>query len=238
MKKLTLILAMLLSNVAFAATYTSGLVPINNTYNFEVDSKCAVDASYASALPALTTQSLTTIGYANFAPDITHTSTVSSADAYNKFISYITSLTTYTPKITAPLLSQAIDPTNTTLKLIETPIQWGVLKQRTVENDVTGPYTSTPTPYNYNETGFLIITKFTYSNSALNSGFTTGYAGYYWNNNDIKWNALNVFPNAFSTTPTLTSSTNILILTADHDQINIGSQGYPTNCSTKAKMTR
>jgi len=238
MKKLTLLLALLLSNVANAATYPSGIVPINGTYNFEIDSKCSVDAVYATALPALTTQNLTSIGYVNFTPDTTHTSSVSSTDAYNKLIDYLTSLTTYSPKITAPVLSQTIDPTNTTLKLIETPIQWGVMKQSNMASDATGPYTVMPTPYNYNETGFLIITKFTYSNSALNSGFTTGYAGYYWNNGNNKWNNLSVFPNAFTTTPTASSSTNILILTADHDQINIGSQGYPTNCTTKAKMTR
>jgi len=235
MKKLTIILALLISNVANAATYASGVVPIYNNYNFEIDSKCSVDASYASALPALTTQNLTSIGYVNFTPDSTHTSTVSSADAYSKFITYISGLTTYTPKITAPVLSQVTDPTNTTLKLIETPIQWGLMKQTTMASDATGPYTSIPAPYNYNETGFLIITKFTYANSALNNGFTTGYAAYYWNNGNTKWGVFNAFPNTFSAT---SSSTNILFLGTDHDQINVGSQGYPTNCTTKARMTR
>ena len=153
MKKKILILALLLSNQANAATYGSGIVPYNGTYNNQSTTSCDLDSTYATPLGLTTAVDNVTTGQEIFTPDITHTSTVSTLDAFKtKWVPYITGLTTFSPVITNPisLLTSNPDPTAPSVMLNETPIQWGVLKQSTVEYDVTGPYTATPTPYNYN----------------------------------------------------------------------------------------
>ena len=115
MKKLTLILAMLLSNVANAATFASAIVPYNGTYNNQTTTSCDLDSSYATPLSLTTAVDNVTTGQEIFTPDITHTSTVSSLDAFKtKWVPYVTGLTTFSPVITnpIPLLTATPDPTS------------------------------------------------------------------------------------------------------------------------------
>ena len=236
MKKLTLILGLLLSNLANAATYASGVVPFNGTYNLEISHSCALDVSYANSLPPITSYNEVLVGSNNFMPDTAHTSTVSSIDAYNKWLAYVAPLT----GVSAPVLSQVVDPTSASVppaKLIETPLQWGIIKQSTIQSDVTFPYTVVPTTTNYIESAYSVLTKYTYSNSALTNGVTTGYAIYRQNNIGTPWVRLQIFTNAFSAT-SLSASTNVILLAHHSEQKLIGSQNYIFNCGSKINMIR
>ena len=130
MKKLTLILGLLLSNLANAAstTYYSGLVPLTGSYNIDLNNTCAPDSSYANSLPPVTGVNEALVGILTITPDTTQTSKVSSLDAYNKWLAYMTPLTGV-PSLAPPALSQLKDPTNALVNINETPIQWGALNK-------------------------------------------------------------------------------------------------------------
>jgi len=234
MKKIVLASTLLLSNISFAATYSSGLVPFNGTYNLDFNETCVVDGSTFPSIPPITSTTSNNVGYFTFTPDGTKTSTVSSLDAYNKWIASVNPLT----GVGAPVFSQVIDPTKTTVKLIETPIQWGPTKDTHVKSFYSEPYTSPPTISNVAEVGYLVITKYTFSNSALNNGIATGYRAYSWSTGNAGWEPWTLFPNAFSTSPTLTSSTNILGMRTGFDQQTFTLQTYTYNCIAKAKLSR
>ena len=240
MKKLILILALFLSNAVFAATptYSSGVVPLNGQYNLEISNICAVDDA-SPIVPSKSVINEALIGNLIFTPDTTQTSKVSSIDAYNKWIAYVTPLTASSPSpaVAPPVLSQVIDPTNPALKLIETPLQWGTMKQITIESDITYPITSIPSSYNYYENAFAVITKYTYSNSALNGGIATGYAIYRQKSGN-PWKRIQAFPNTFTTSPTLSASTNFLVMTQYTDQIMSGSQPVTFNCRSRVNLVR
>ena len=238
MKKLTLILGLLLSNLANAAstTYYSGLVPLTGSYNIDLNNTCAPDSSYANSLPPVTGVNEALVGILTITPDTTQTSKVSSLDAYNKWLAYMTPLTGV-PSLAPPALSQLKDPTNALVNINETPIQWGGIKQTTTESDVSSPYTSSATPYHYIETAYFVITKYTYSNSSLNNGITTGYKLYHQSNGS-GWARANLYVNAFTTSPTLTSSTNAIVLLGYSDQKSINSQNYTFNCRSKINLMR
>ena len=108
------------------ATYGSGIVPYNGTYNNQSTTSCDLDSSYITPLGLTTAVDNVTTGQEIFTPDITHTSTVSSLDAFKtKWVPYVTGLTTFSPVITnpIPLLTATPDPTAPLVMLNETPIQ-------------------------------------------------------------------------------------------------------------------
>ena len=235
--KLSVLSLVVFNTSAFAATFSSGLVPFNGAYNVEINNICAADSSYANSLPPVSVINEALIGNLTFNPDATQTSKISSIDAYNKWIAYVTPLTAVAP----PVLSQVTDPTSTTTplaKLIETPIQWGITNESTSESDVTYPYTSMPVGYHNRETAYVVITKYTLSNPVFtNSVFSTGYA-IYRQHNGQPWKSIRVYPNAFSTSPTLTAATNLLVLEQYTNPTVIGSQTYTFNCRSKVNLFR
>ena len=236
MKKLTLILAMLLSNVANAATFASAIVPYNGTYNNQTTTSCDLDSSYATPLSLTTAVDNVTTGQEIFTPDITHTSTVSSLDAFKtKWVPYVTGLTTFSPVITnpIPLLTATPDPTAPLVMLNETPIQWGTYSIQGFGADLTQPTTSVGNGMGiFAKSGYLFITSFTYK-PAPSTNVKTGYAAYVWlpnTGNNGTWMRHVAFTSTYTNT---TASSNIVSMRAFSKQYTIGASPYNYNCVGK-----
>ena len=238
MKKLTLILAMLLSNVANAATFASAIVPYNGTYNNQTTTSCDLDSSYATPLSLTTAVDNVTTGQEIFTPDITHTSTVSSLDAFKtKWVPYVTGLTTFSPVITnpIPLLTATPDPTAPLVMLNETPIQWGTYSIQGFGADLTQPTTSVGNGMGiFAKSGYLFITSFTYK-TPLSPNAKTGYAAYVWLPSNPTWMRHVVFSSTYTTT---IPSSNILHMRAFPKQFTIGLSPYNYNCVEKGLHIR
>ena len=233
MKKLTLILAMLLSNVANAATYASAIVPYNGTYNNQTTTSCDLDSSYATPLGLTTAVDNVTTAQEIFTPDITHTSTVSSLDAFKtKWVPYVTGLTTFSPVITnpIPLLTATPDPTAPLVILNETPIQWGSYTIQGFGADLTQPTTSVGNGMGiFAQSGYLFITSFNYK-TPLSTNAKTGYAAYVWLPNKTAWMRHVAFSSSYTNT---TASSNIVSMRAFSKQFTIGLSPYNYNCIEK-----
>lgn len=228
---LSLLMVTTTSN-ALAATIKSATTPLNGTYNYVGTEQCTADVN--SSIPATYASSYThaKAGQRAFTPDTAAYSVTTNQQALTI---WLTSKSLVSP---SPVMNVTQDPTALAgVNFAEIPIQWGIIKQSTIQSDVTFPYTVVPTTTNYIESAYSVLTKYTYSNSALTNGVTTGYAIYRQNNIGTPWVRLQIFTNAFSAT-SLSASTNVILLAHHSEQKLIGSQNYIFNCGSKINMIR
>ena len=218
---------------AFAATVKSPLAPLNGTYLTSTTNFCTVDSTNIPPAGTLNSYNSASVGQNSFTPDATSTGANNAA----AFAAWVSALATKVPPVPSPssALNTTQDPTTTALlKLVETPVEWGVWAMTNTEAFFNTPYSYKPADSNNAGKAPFFITSFSYSLPANNNNITTGYAIYGWSQSANRWKRLVLYLNQ----PANIKSTSFVAHKIDTEQSNIGSGTYTFDCVLQTQATQ
>ena len=227
-KLLLAILVFMLTGLvnAFAAIPTkSQIYPLNGTIVNTVQQVCNADVSSPVPSGVPSTIFKNEIVQATFVPEPTL--------GFNAWVASLTA-----KSIASPISQIGItqDPTSSApFMLVETPIQWGQSIGQNTNIHSNAPYSTTPVLFINSHTNLTVLTTFTYSVSANNNNFKSGYALYSFSPGDTKWSRLAIYFNPLnSTTQAFTSAA---ALNGHTETKNFGGVNYNYDCSVTLHMT-
>jgi len=166
----------------------SPITPLNGIYVTTSTNFCTVDSANIP-LPqanAPTSFNSVTVEQIQFTPDATNGG-ANNAAAFAAWVNYLATKDS-TISNPASALNKTQDPTTSSvLKLIETPIEWGIASGTGTETIFNTPISFKPIDNLKAKNKPAFITSFTYSLPANNINIPNGYALYAWSSSSNSW---------------------------------------------------
>ena len=179
------IFSYIISSNVFAATVKSATTPLSGTYSQIQIQTCSADNTNVLPTGYQSTYTNHQIGTITYTADPGSYTGTTALQGISGWLA-TTALKAFPTPV--PLFSGVTaDPTSPTIKLVETPIEWGTASIQSTNGVITSPYASVVNPVMAPEVGYFILTSFTYAVPANNNGNKIGYAYYYIKTGKTNW---------------------------------------------------